>query len=120
MERFEHFFPRLNEVIKVYEKHNHLEVNDEDKKKISKFQNDMNNNMLYLCFFWTGVLAFDFKRFFLKNYPLIIKIGRMKFHLMNGFFLLSIYTLLDYYKGYETINILNKYDNRFRSLLNNP
>lgn len=111
----ESFFPSFNNVVKV-SREKGLEISLEDANEMKKRETNLNSYLFFASTAWIGILAVDFKRFFLKNYPIVIKLPRIKYHLISAFTLLQIYNIFDLFYGMHAIQIFSKYDKRFAAL----
>lgn len=112
----EKFFPGFKNVEKIY-KEKCLEISLEDQKEMKNFERNMNSCFIVATMMWIGIFAVDFKRFLLKNYPIIVKLPRIKYHLASAFLFAGTYNVFDLYFGMHAIKILSKYDKKFAALM---
>lgn len=108
------FFFNLNfkNVVKKYQVLE-LPISFKDKNQISGLKKELNNWFVAINLWWGGILAWDIKKFFLKDYPLILKISRSKYHILNAFCLGMFYISIDTLKATQAVDLITKYDQRF-------
>ena len=112
----EEFFPTISNLSQLFKNNTKLIISTENQSQLKQFQEQNQKSKLSLICLWAGLLAWDINRFFLKDKSLLLKIFRTKYHIFSAFGCISIYTYMDFQRGFRMIEMLGKDDVRYFTL----